>query len=172
MYCCQVTKRRNVVNMKYIVALIALILSIYYLYQVRRKSTRTVWLIYFELIYNLIIKFMIGNLGLPSILNYVTDAVLAWILLEYFMQKDARKLTIPKSLKVSFMILFLVSLVSYVLNLYSPLLYIWGFRNNFRFLLFALMCAVYLDKSDIKTIFDIIYGFFSEYFGSYLSVFL
>lgn len=145
--------------MKYIVAFVALILSVYYLYQVKYKSTRVVWLIYFELIYNLIIKFIIGNLGFPSVLNYVSDMVLLWIIFEFLMQNGRKELIVPKSMKIGCLILFLISIVSYVLNLYSPFLYIWGFRNNFRFIIFAIMCAVYLDRRDIKTIFDILYGF-------------
>lgn len=146
--------------MKYIAALLALIMSIYYLYQVKRKSTRVVWLIYFEIIYNMIIKFMIGNLGLPLILNYFSDFILIWIIIEFLVQKGKKGLVIPKSLIIGFLILIFISVISFIYNLYSPFLYIWGFRNNFRFLLFAMMCAVYLDHDDIKTIIEILFGYF------------
>ena len=136
----------------------AVVLALYYISRVKKKSGRIVTLIYFELIFNLIIKFLIGNMHLPSMLNYVTDLILVWILLEYFHQKRHRR--IPKSLVWCFTCLWVISFISYVLNIYSPLLYVWGFRNNFRFILFAMMCAVYLRKRDIQTIMEILYGFF------------
>ena len=146
--------------MKYILAMMAIALAVYYYNRICKGKERVLKLIYFELIYNLIIKFIIGNLGLPSVLNYVTDFVLIWIVIEYFHEKRYKKLYVPKSLMFCVSILILISVISFVLNLYSPLLYLWGFRNNFRFLIFAIMCAVYLKKEDIADIINMLYGFF------------
>ncbi|WP_131464492.1 hypothetical protein [Acetivibrio straminisolvens] len=70
------------------------------------------------------------------------------------------KITIPSSLKWVIGIYFVITLLSYFVNLYSPLLYIWGFRNNMRFLIFAMMCAVFLKRRDIYTFLDILFGYF------------
>lgn len=146
--------------MKFILAMMAIALAVYYYNRICKGKERVLKLIYFELIYNLIIKFIIGNLGLPSVLNYVTDFVLIWIVIEYFHEKRYKKLCVPKSLMFCVSILILISVISFVLNLYSPLLYLWGFRNNFRFLIFAIMCAVYLKREDIADIMNMLYGFF------------
>lgn len=146
--------------MNYILAIMAIALAVYYYNRICKGKERVVKLIYFELIYNLIIKFIIGNLGLPSLLNYITDFILIWILAEYFCQKKYKKLFVPKSLVFCLSIFVLISIISFVLNLYSPMLYLWGFRNNCRFLIFAMMCAVYLKREDIPKIMNILFGFF------------
>ena len=132
--------------MKYILALMAIITALYYYNKMSKGNNHVVKLIYFEILYNLIIKFIIGNLGLPSMLNYITDLVLILILAEYFRQKKNKKLHIPSSLVICVSVLWFISIISFISNIYSPLLYLWGFRNNFRFLLFAMMCAVYLKR--------------------------
>ena len=138
--------------MKYMISLMAVILAIYYYRLVSKYNGRVVKLIYFELIYNLIIKFLIGNIGLPSTLNYVADFVLIWIIAEFLYGKRKYNYYIPKSLVLCGTFLWVASIVSYIGNLYSPLLYLWGVRNNFRFILFAMMCAVYLRERDIQMV--------------------
>ena len=146
--------------MKYMISLMAVILAIYYYRLVSKYNGRVVKLIYFELIYNLIIKFLIGNIGLPSTLNYVADFVLIWIIAEFLYGKRKYNYYIPKSLVLCGTFLWVASIVSYIGNLYSPLLYLWGVRNNFRFILFAMMCAVYLRERDIQMVLRILTGFF------------
>lgn len=146
--------------MAYIMSALAVALGCYYFYSIQKHSGRIVQLIYFELIYNLMIKFLIGNIGLLSSLNYLSDVICVWIVIEHIYQKRRRRIKAPRSLTICVAALFLVSVASFVFNMYSPLLYLWGFRNNFRFLIFAVMCAVHLDKADIKTIMQILQGFF------------
>lgn len=146
--------------MKYIFSLCALLLAAYDLKAVMKNRCRAEKFIYIELIYNLIIKYLIGNLGLPSVLNYVTDAILIWIVIEFFNQKKIKGRSVPRTLVFSFSLLWILSILSYFFNMYSPALYIWGFRNNFRFIIFAMMCAAYLKREDVSTILDILYGFF------------
>ena len=146
--------------MKYLLSLAATVLFFFYFISVSRGSGRIVKLIYFELLYNLMIKFLIGSLGLPSMFNYVTDVVWVWIVVEFLYQRKRVHRKIPASLTACGILFFLGTLISYAMNLYSPLLYLWGFRNHFRFILFAMMCAVFLRKRDIQTIMDIFFGFF------------
>ncbi len=146
--------------MNYIISLLAFVQAFYYLNRISKKTTWVVTLIYFEVIYNLIIKFLIGNTPLPSMFNYLSDVVLIIILMAFFRQSFGKVTGIPRTMLLCGSVLLVVSLVSYAINLYSPLQYLWGFRNNFRFILFAIMCAVYLQKQDIDTIMDILYGFF------------
>ena len=145
--------------MEYIIAVIAVLQGLFCFRLLGPERNRAVYLIYFEIIYNLFIKFLVGNAGLPSLLNYVGDAVLLWILAEFVLlhRRTLRKL--PRSMLLFGGLLLGLSLVSYALNRYSPLLYLWGLRNNFRFVLFAMMCAVYLDRKDLERLADILFGF-------------
>ncbi len=147
--------------MLYLICIMTLALSAYYMWTICRVRVGPVRWIYFEIIYNCFIKFLIGNLGLPSALNYVSDLILIIIVFYYFYyKKSGMKITIPSSLKWVIGIYFVITLLSYFVNLYSPLLYIWGFRNNMRFLIFAMMCAVFLKRRDIYTFLDILFGYF------------
>ena len=149
--------------MNYIISLLAMLQAGYYMRRVNQETADSPWevrLIYFELIYNLIIKFIVGNTAAPSALNYVSDLVLLMILFGYLRRTGGRIREIPRSLLALGGGLLALTLVSYALNLYSPLLYLWGLRNNFRFVLFAMMCAAYLTRRDIDRIMEILFGFF------------
>ena len=146
--------------MEYVIGIFAVLLALLCFKPVGKNRSRAVYLIYFTIIYNLIIKFLVGNVGLPSALNYVSDLAMIWILVEYFLQTKGRIKGIPRSMLICGGILLGLSVISYVLNRYSPLLYLWGLRINFRFILFAMMCAVFLEKKDFKILMDILFGFF------------
>lgn len=145
--------------MTIIISIMAILFACFVYRKNRRGRGRVAKLIYIELIYNLVIKYLIGNMHLPSALNYVTDLILIWILLEYFHQKKSKMIVIPKKLSTCIWLFFFASLASYIINIYSPVLLLWGMRNNFRFLVFAMMCVVYLRKDDIERIMSILYGF-------------
>lgn len=49
---------------------------------------------------------------------------------------------------------FLTTLVGFLVSNYSLLLYLWGFRNIFRFYLFFMLCVVYFRKSDVERLFS------------------
>ena len=66
----------------------------------------------------------------------------------------------PRDLVLIFGLMVGATFISYVINAYSPLLYIWGFRNNFRFIIFGIVCAMYIEREDIETIYTILYYFF------------
>lgn len=146
--------------MQYIFSLAALALGAYYFRMVSKRSTRIVSLIYFVLIFNMFNRYIMGTFHLPLAVGYVSDVVLVWILLEHFYKKKNNIISVPRSLLFFFVILISISIISFVVNGYSALLYIWGFRNTFRFIIFGMMCAVYLRMRDLKTIINILYGFF------------
>ena len=145
--------------MEYIIAIIAVLQGALCFRLLGPDRNRVVYLLYLEIIYNLFVKFLVGFAGLPSLLNYVSDAILLWILAEFVLQHRRAPRKIPKSMLLFGGILLGLTVLSYALNRYSPLLYLWGLRNNFRFVLFAMMCAVYLEKEDMKHLSDILFGF-------------
>lgn len=147
--------------MLYVICLLIIFLSLYYVLRVCKAYKGPVRWIYFEIIYNCFIKFLIGYLGLPSILNYATDLILIIIIFYYvWLKRKGKNIFIPKNMKIFFGIYLFVTILSFLINIYSPLLYIWGFRNNMRFILFAMMCTVFLEKRDLYSMFDIFFGYF------------
>lgn len=147
--------------MLYIICLLIFVLTAYYTKKVLKIRGFSKKLIYFQIIYNCFIKFLQGYLGLPSILSYVTDILLLLIVINYLIiRRKRKKSNIPKSLKIVFITYFSVTILTYIFNLYNPLLYFWGFRNNMRFIIFSMMCVVYLDIEDINRIMSILFGYF------------
>ncbi len=108
--------------MAYIISLCAIVLAFYYYKTIRPHTEFMVRLIYFELIYNLIIKFLIGNIGLPSVVNYISDVVILLMILEYLYQKKGRNLRVYKSLFITSSSLFIATIISYCLREANALL--------------------------------------------------
>lgn len=147
--------------MLWLICILTLILSFYFIKKIWGIYKGPVRWIYIEIIYNCFIKFFIGYLGLPSVLNYVTDVILIIVFANsIWLKKKGNSIVIPKTLIIFIGLYFLTTVLSFVANIYSPLLYIWGIRNNMRFLLFAIMCAVFLKKEDIDIVFDVLFGYF------------
>ena len=146
--------------MNYIISILAVLQALYLMKRVQKGRSRVVCLIYFQIIFNLIIKFIVGNTVVPSMFNYISDVVTVWILAEYFHQTGGKITSIPRNMLIFSGLLMGISILSYLMNFYSPLLYLWGARNNFRFLVFGMMCVAYLEKRDIGQIMDILFCFF------------
>ncbi|KGR73996.1 hypothetical protein [Ureibacillus sinduriensis] len=112
-------------------------------------------LIFFQIYYNLAIKFFIGQFGFPHSLNYITDVVTFVIVLLSVGELRAGYYK-NKFIYHLIFLLMLFTVIGYLFNLYSPLLYLWGLRNTFRFFVFFLCCTVLLEKKDIKKIIAIL----------------
>ncbi len=111
-------------------------------------------LIQLQIIYNCIIKFFIGHLHIPTIANYLTDAIT--LILLWLMIKDGN-LRVKKTSSNLWIFCFIVSTVfSFFINRYSPFLYIWGARNIFRFFIFFSACIYFLKKEDLDKIFFVL----------------
>lgn len=140
------------------IILVISIVIIWNIFKEKRGGSR--W-IYIEIVYNCFIKFIMGFMKLPSILNYVTDLILIIIIIYYFLRKKSNQCRkTPRFLIMLFFTYVLITFISYILNVYSPLLYLWGFRNNMRFIIFSIMCSTFLNKNDIYKIFNILFVFF------------
>lgn len=149
--------------MTYVLAGISLIVSLYLLGRVFRCHAGVVRWILVEVVYNCFIKYMIGYLGVPSFFNYGSDLILLVIVYLYLyhnqkVQKSGRY-RIPASACLTVSLFFFVCLISWFLNAYSPALFAWGFRNNFRFLIFFMICAATLRKEDVYEVVDILYAY-------------
>lgn len=111
-------------------------------------------LIYIQIIYNCFIKFFVIDLHLPSFLNYVTDAITVVLLLTVMKKQKGKLKKIPPLVCV--ILLFFVNTISFIIDLSSPVLFVWGFRNIYRFFIFFYCCCILLDYDDIFRIFEIL----------------
>lgn len=138
-----------------IVLAIGILLGIPALLFLIKKPVR---LVYAQLFYVLTIKILISDFGIPSIANYVTDIFMLLIGLCAIMKyiKEKPKLHIKGPI-LCVLFLFLSSVLGLIMNGQSMLLYVWGFRNIYRFFIFFFGCAVLLEKEDIAKIFKILY---------------
>ena len=112
-------------------------------------------LIFLQIIYNCFVKYLIVDLGLPSILNYFTDAVN--IVLLYMTLKKLNYSIPRKNLAINIaVLLWLCMTLSFLADMSSFSLYVWSLRNIFRFYVFFFACIYSLDKKDIIVIFEIL----------------
>lgn len=94
--------------------------------------------------------------GLPHVFLYAIDIL--WLLLlgtiaiNRFRMQNAETF---KLLGVVF-IFFLTTLIGFTLHFSNPLFYLWGFRNNFRFLVFFFACAMFLTERTVEQIFRLL----------------
>lgn len=114
--------------------------------------------IYIQIIYNCVIKIAISDLGLPSMLNYVTDiiTILAFIYALRAYRYSTKKTNFTVMV-ILIGLLLLSTAVSFIGNQYPGVWYLWGLRNSFRFYVFMFSCVMLLDRSDLDRIFDALY---------------
>lgn len=114
------------------------------------------YLIYIQIVYNCFIKFLITDMHLPSLLNYVTDVITILLLILIYSNRGNK---LPK-IKIMPLILagclFMLNTISFVIDFTSPLLYIWGIRNVYRFFIFFYCCIYLLNVDDIYKIFELL----------------
>lgn len=115
------------------------------------------YLVYFQIIYNFFIKFLISDFKFPGMLNYVTDVINVLLLLGVLVSIKKNNIHKIKIKPLIFpLILFIINLISFIVDFSNPLLFIWGARNVFRFFVFFYSCIYVLRMEDIKKIFDIL----------------
>ena len=146
------TRFDNKTIMLVIAALLGIILLIF-----SKPNIYPVRLIYAQIFYTCIVKFGISYFKIPSSANYLTDIftilIIIYALIELRNKKISANIILPALVAVSFL---LVTICGYIVNGQSILLYIWGFRNNFRFFGFFFGCIVLLKKRDIDVIFKLL----------------
>lgn len=127
--------------------LIAVLLAIPFMLYCNKNPKRYV---YFQLMYNLLIKYLISDFGMPSFANYLTD-VITVICVYYAIKKivKEREKVNFKSQFIIVILMLLLSVLGLIINEQSIMLYIWGFRNIYRFFAFFFASIILLDKTDI-----------------------
>ena len=109
----------------------------------------TLWILIFPLFWGVFFDIF----KLPSALKYTADV--AWVLLLFAMifkkQTRVKKDTLP--LLILVLGLFVYVLAVYLFNFQSPLYFLWGVRNTFRYYVYFFAVINFFDKGDIKSVF-------------------
>lgn len=97
---------------------------------------------------------LIDMMGMPNAVKYIVD--IAWLLLFCLIviNLQMKKLIIPKNIAVFliwFISFFVFVLIVYLFRYQSVLYFLWGFRNNFRFLIFFAALVLFMKQRDVDT---------------------
>ncbi|MBQ3257696.1 MAG: hypothetical protein IJA67_09805 [Oscillospiraceae bacterium] len=99
-------------------------------------------------------------LGLPWAIRYIMDFI--WVVLlvyqiRYSKLIDDRGIKLLTLYCIAF---FGCTLVGYIVQFQSPLYYLWGVRNNFRFYSAFISFALFVRETDVKDYFGVLYKLF------------
>lgn len=122
-----------------------------------KKRTQPGWLMWLLIMLPFFLATLNELLHLPWAIRYVLDV--AWIFLLCLLTRFRRRLNLYEAKGISvWVILFLVyTLCVYLIQFQSPLYYLWGVRNNFRFYAAFFAFAAFLtpkDTEDYLKVFD------------------
>ncbi len=111
----------------------------------------------FLMIYMMIINYTCEYFHITSTIRYLSDIIVSLLLIH-----DINKLSLislNKELKPFLkviILLFVATFLGYIINFYSPMLYLWGIRNLFRFFITFFSTIILFQISDIKKVNKII----------------
>lgn len=119
----------------------------------RRQNKKTVS---FMFLFPFLFAGLIELFHFPSAVKYVVD-LCACILLMTMLFKSRPHIS-PEGNIIKYWILLFAVYVScnYIANYQSPVYFLWGVRNYFRFYIFFMACIYYLHTKDLTKLFQII----------------
>ena len=124
---------------------------------IKIQNDKAYILISFVILFSNIYKALVTFLKFPSAISYLLDIV--WIVFLFIIIKTMTNYNTDKENRgiISLIILFWIgTIMSWGMNLYSPLLYMWGFRNLFRFYIFLLACILFFQARNIYSIYKML----------------
>lgn len=97
-----------------------------------------------------------GFLGLPKSIVYIGDILNIWLFLKAIYRFKQRGMRLKHNgVMTSIMFFSIIVLIGGLVNINSPVLLLWGIRQNFRYFIYYFSCIVFLQKQDIKKIFGL-----------------
>lgn len=111
------------------------------------------WIIYIQIFYCLINKWLISQVHVSNVINYGTDILMMlsflMALIKFYKKREKIYVRIPIFIITIF---FFIGTLTAILNGVSLLLILWSYRNLMRFSLFFFACIVLLEFEDLKNI--------------------
>lgn len=125
--------------------------------KIRRRS-QSEWMLWFVAVFPFVGQFMMSELHIPSMVKYLVDAALFFLLL---LNINIIKISVSNFLIFIWVFLFLLyAVLGYMFHFQSIVFCLWGVRNNFRFYLFFILCLMIFKRRDIHYFCNIFYCFF------------
>lgn len=115
-----------------------------------KKRTLPQWLVFFLLIMPFTFGLLIDFLGLPTLVRFSLDFVLVGLLIIMFSRTQNRVKRVTAPLVIYFGLLCLYLVLNYIINFQSIFYFIWGFRNNFRFIFVFFAFVALIDSVDAE----------------------
>ena len=118
-------------------------------------------LVYCQFILVMIMFWMRDVLHFPSIITYLTDVILLYILFSKFsiIRSQLRQAKCKYQLRIVGLIV-LCMIIGAIFNFVSPLLTLWGARNNLRFFMFFFVCVGLLTEKDVDSMVKLFKAFY------------
>ncbi len=119
------------------------------------KRPMPFWLIFWIIALPFLWGMVFQLLSLPSLLKYTADV--AWVGLLCFMVLRRNILVGKRVYPLALLVLafFIYCLVLYLPNYQSPIYFLWGARNNFRFYVFFFAVTYFFREKDMSKSFEI-----------------
>lgn len=124
-----------------------------------RAGTNGARLCYLLIFWYVFAAILVGFLGCPKVIVYLGDLINVYIFL-VAVRRTRYRIDLKDKVLGSILIFILVSLLSGIINMQSPLLFLWGIRQNFRYFLFYYSCSVLLCEEDYRVLFNFIKALF------------
>lgn len=127
---------------------------------IKRNITSPQYYIYCVLLFTLVMFVLDDIPGVPSAIRYLNDLVVAMLCVFLLLRKDI--LTQIKCASIQWILgaMLLYSAVCFLgawANHVPVPLVAWAGRNTYRFFLFWFACVIFLEKSDLEKLFDLVY---------------
>lgn len=117
-------------------------------------------LIYLEIIFCLVNKVFITQIGFPEFFKYIAELICLYLLVWAFIIHYKKKIKTYALLPfIVIVMLIFVSVISYVVHNYSLGLYLEGMLKIYRFAAFFYICIIFLDQKEVKRILNLLIVF-------------
>lgn len=110
------------------------------------RRTKGEWLVTIIIAIVFLWGTMLDLLKLPSLVKYIADVMWVGLVLVLLANRNNRILRRNGALITLVFLLWITTVIGYFANIYSPLYYLWGLRNNFRFFIFFFSCFTFLRE--------------------------
>lgn len=127
---------------------------------IKSAITTPRYYVYIVLLFTLIMFVLDDIPGIPSAIRYLNDLLVAMLCVFLFFEKNIREQIKRAGIRWILLAILLYStiniLTAWTNRVYVPLV-VWAVRNTYRFFLFWFACVVFLEKSDLDKLFDLLY---------------
>jgi hypothetical protein len=104
-----------------------------------------------------VVSMLVSDFGVSRLTYYVGDFCIFMLLLYICWDNGLAKLRQIKNMKSALVFFTCLIILSFILNIYSPVLLIWGIRSYFRFFIFFIAVVLYLKEEDVEEILNILF---------------